>query len=517
MNYIITKTPEFFNKIGDYNFCNLEDMKLPNKIAVDTETTSLKTFKGEMFCCQIGTGLNNYLIDLESVDFLNVIPYIKNKILVFHNAKFDLTWFYKYNFFPWEVRDTMLASQILYNGIHTYRHNFATVFKREMDLDFDKTEQTNIAITKLSKKETIEYCFQDVDKLLELESVLEQKIIQQGYKETYNLHCKWIRACAYMQECGVPINEKKWQQKCDEDKQELLKKETIIVEYIFDNLPKFRKEQLTLFDLGKEITVSISSPLQMIAVFKDLKINTWDEKEQKESIAEGIINKTKHEFVNLWLNYQSINHDVTTFGENFFNAVHNGRLYTNYKPIVDTARISAGGKNADKTKEINTLNIPANEKSRSPFEAKKGFKYLVADYSGQETICGADITGDQTMIDSAINNTCLHCAFARVLFPEIEHLSDEEIMKDHKDKRQASKSPRFCFQFGGSAFTLALNENIPMNEAVRIEELYKELHRGIYEYGNKKIEEAVQLGYIESCMGFKLHLPNFSWFKDKHK
>lgn len=39
MNYIITKTPEFFNKIGNYNFCNLEDMKLPDIISIDTETT----------------------------------------------------------------------------------------------------------------------------------------------------------------------------------------------------------------------------------------------------------------------------------------------------------------------------------------------------------------------------------------------------------------------------------------------------------------------------------------------
>lgn len=38
-NYIITKHLEFFKKIGNYNYCDLEDMVLSNTIAIDTETT----------------------------------------------------------------------------------------------------------------------------------------------------------------------------------------------------------------------------------------------------------------------------------------------------------------------------------------------------------------------------------------------------------------------------------------------------------------------------------------------
>jgi hypothetical protein len=38
-NYIITRNKEVFSKIGNYNYCNLEDMVLPETIAVDTETT----------------------------------------------------------------------------------------------------------------------------------------------------------------------------------------------------------------------------------------------------------------------------------------------------------------------------------------------------------------------------------------------------------------------------------------------------------------------------------------------
>lgn len=390
MNYIVTKRKDYFAKIGKYNYADLtifkDKIKYLKEIAIDTETTSLKFYKGEMFSLQVGTGTDNFLFDLETISVHDTIPLIIDKILVFHNAAFDLTWFYKYNYFPWKVRDTFLASKILYNGLPYIRHGFGFVMERELNIHYDKSEQKNIALIKLSTNRAIQYCFNDVDKLLELKKVLHTKIYKGGFAQVYNLHCKWIRAFAYMQTCGIPINEDKWKEKIKEDKKELKTKSDIVSHYIYDHLPKYRETQLSLFDTEKKINVSITSPLQMISVFEDLGINVEDkDKKSGKSISENIINKTKHEFVDIWLDYQSINHDVTTFGENFLPSIYQGRLYTSYSPILDTARISAGGKNKQKGEidDVNTLNIPANQKSREPFEAKKGYKYLVADYEGQ--------------------------------------------------------------------------------------------------------------------------------------
>lgn len=516
MNYIVTNRKDYFKRIGEYNYCSLEEVILPSKIAVDTETTSLKPHKGQMFAIQVGTGSDNYLFDLESISIDDVIPLLENRVLVFHNAKFDLGWFYKYGFFPWKVRDTFLASKILHNGLVTVRHSFGELMTRELKIDYDKSEQKNIAKVKLSTAKAIQYCFNDVDKLLELDTALNKQIIAGGYLNAYQLHRRHVRALAYMEQCGVPFSLPKWKQKIERDKIELRGKEAKVIEYIYENCPQYRVKQLDLFGIRKDITISISSPAQMINVLNDLGINTLDP-DGKESTAEDVIKKTTHEFVDIFLEYKSIAHDVSTFGENFLPSMHKGRLYTSYRPIMDTARISAGGRNADKTKEINTLNMPANQKTRECVEALPGYKYLVSDYSGQETVTGADITGDEAMISSIVNNSCLHCAFARVLNPELAELSDEEIIENHKSKRQAAKGPRFCFQFGGSAFTLAQNENIPLEEAMNIENAYRELHSGIYRYGDKKILEAIELGYIESTYGFKLHLPNFDSFKNKHK
>jgi DNA polymerase I-like protein with 3'-5' exonuclease and polymerase domains len=506
-NYIITKNPDFFKKIGDYNFCNIEDMILPSTISIDTETTGLVTRENDIFCTQIGTGENNYLIHMydDNYFFEELVPYIKNKTLVGHNILFDLGFFYKHNFYPKKVFDTMLASKILYNGDPTIRHDFGSVMQKELNIVYDKTEQKNIHLVKLSQKSTIEYSFNDVDRLLDLHNVLEEKILKGGFKKTYELHCNFILALAYMEQCGLPISSEMWKNKMIEDRKNAEIWKNNIEEYIHDNLSQFADRQIDMFSDKKKITVSIDSPLQMIKVFNALGIKTKD-KEGKDSINESIIKKSDHEFVKMWLNYQEANHRVTTFGEKIYQKIENERIYTNFNPMVDTARLST------RKGHINFLNFPSDSTTRKCFKANFGNSIIVCDYSGQETVVAADLSGDEAMTNSVINGDDLHCAFARVLFPELVSLSDDEIINNHKQKRQSAKSPRFAFQYGGSAFTIHQNEGIPLEEAYKIENAFKELHSGLYTWGKKVFEEAIQKGYIESADGWKLLLPNYDLF-----
>ncbi len=522
MNYLISKHPEFFDKIGKYNFCELEDMVLPETIALDTETTGLTPRNCDIFCVQIGTGSDNYIIHMYdgNYNFEDIVPFITDKVLIGHNILFDLGFMYKYNFWPKEVKDTMLASKVLYNGYTEstrgkngaiadvpYRSDFGTVMERELGVKYDKTEQKNIHLVKLSQPSTIEYSFNDVDRLLELHDALEKKIVAQGFEETYKLHCRYIKALAYIEQCGLPISTNKWREKMEEDLVNQLKWKAKIEEYIYDNLPQFADGQIDMFDEKKRITVSITSSTQMIKVFKAFKINTIN-KEGKDSIKEEVIAKSNHEFVKLWLDFQEANQRVTTFGDNILQKVVNDRIYTNFNPMVDTARLSTrkGG--------INFLNFPADEITRHCFVANPGNVMIVCDYSGQETVIAADLSGDKAMTNSVLTGACLHSAFARILFPEIAHLSDAVIQKEHKDKRQAAKAPRFAFQYGGSAFTIHQKEGIELERAYEIENAFKLLHEGLYTWGAKEFDKAIKQGYIESADGWKLKLPRFEQFKE---
>lgn len=512
MDYIVCKEENrgYFEKIGGYNYCSLEKMLLPNMIAIDTESDGLLARKNDTFCVQLGTGSNNYLVILynNNYTFQELIPYLEEKTLVLHNALFDLGFFYKYGFYPKEVRDTLLASRIIYNGdVENIKHDFASCMKRELNITYDKTEQKNIHQVKLSVPSTIKYSFNDVDKLLDLHDALEKKIIEGGFEETYALHCRFIRALAYIEQCGLAISSKKWKEKMEVDKINVALWESKIIEYIYDNLPQFREAQLDLFSTNKCINVSLSSPVQMIKVFKALEIPVIDPKTEKESINENIISKSSHPFVEMWLNFQEANHRVSTFGDSIYQKIENERIYTHFNPMVDTSRLST------RRGEINFLNFPADKETRNCFVANEGNVMVVCDYSAQETVVAADLSGDDAMTKSVLHGDDLHCAFARVLYPELKELSDEEIIEQHKDKRQAAKSPRFAFQYGGSAFTIHQNQGIELEKAKSIESSFKELHKGLYEWGEQVLQQSISTGYIESAAGWKLKLPEFKKFK----
>jgi len=522
MNYIVTNNKAFFEKIGNFNYCSLAEIRenLPHEIAIDTETTGLDSKVDEIFSIQIGTKINNYLIDLQvhnnkelEITLDNVMPFIMDKTLIFHNSAFDLGFFFVKNYFPKKVRDTMLASMIYHNGDPSIRHSFKECMHRELGIYYDKTEQANIASVKLSQKSTIEYCFNDVDKLIQLHDKYIELLTEYNAYKTYNLHCQHIRALTYMELCGLPISKEKWQNKMDNDYTKYKEAEKIIIEYIYDNLPKYRNLQLDLFCSDKKINCLLSSPQQMLNVFKDLGINVEiDEKGViKESLEKSVLLKSDHEFVNLWLNFKEVEHNVTTFGQSIYQKIQkDNRIYTRFKPILDTARISS------RKGEINFLNFPANKETRDCFTANNNFKMICCDFEGQENVVGADLTNDTALIKSITDGLDLHCAFAKLLYPEIKDLSDDEIKKHHKDKRNSAKAPRFAFTYGGTGYTVAMNEGIPLEEGMRLENLFKELHSGVYEYGNKKLKESIENGYIEYALGFKLKLPNFDRFSKLH-
>jgi DNA polymerase-1 len=471
-----------------------------------------------MFCVQIGTGDNNYIIDFQQLGgeltFEEVAPYLKGKTLVGHNLTFDLGWLYKHNFIPENVYDTFIASKILYNGNgRVSRHGFAFVMDRELGLDYDKSEQKNIAKTQLSNHRAIQYAFNDVDKVLELVKELGRKLKESKSVGTFKLHCRYIKALAYMEQCGMPVSLDKWKDKIEKDKLVLQEASREVVEYVYDNLPKFRDIQIDMFDTSKRIIPMLTSQQQMIPVFEafEIELRDADDHPDKRTLNKDVLKKSNHPFVEIWLRYKQAEHDVSTYGENILDKIDDGRIYTDFNPVLDTARISTrrGG--------VNILNFPANQRTRECFVAKQGYKMVVADYEGQENVVGADLHKDAVMIASIKNGDDLHSAFARLIFPELKELTDDEIKNNHKDKRQFSKAPRFCFSYGGTGFTAAKSLNIPVEEGENLEKLYRELHPGVYEWGERKLAEAMSLGYIESADGFKLTLPFYDEFEELHQ
>ena len=555
-NYIVTRNQPFFEKIGNYNYCSLEQMgtMLTPGIAVDSETTGLSALTDKIFAVQIGTGKDNFLVDLQDYSTTiafkeyqgitqtidEVLPYLYNRYLVFHNCLFDLGFLMKAGFVPnvEYIYDTLIASQCLYNGKYEILHSFGHTMERELGIKYNKSEQKNIHRVKLSTAEAIEYCFNDVDKLLDLHRVLWDKLRRYDGHLTYNTNRQAATTVVYMELCGLPFDEYKWRYKMNKDQEALKISERTVVEYIWENLPEYRTMQLDLFSDLKEVTCLLSSPSQMIPVFKKLGINTITEdkkadtkkgrkgesKEDKElrldgkknSIEESVISLSKHEFVKLWLDYKNNQYRVNNYGKNILDESVDGRIYNKYKLMIDTCRLAAR-----KEGSMNALNIPTDSNlkgedkglTRQCFAAKPGYQILVADYSAQEGVILADKSQDPVMVASVIQGLDLHCAFARMAYPELEELSDEEITVNHKDNRTAVKAPRFLLQYGGGAYTMHKQSGMDLEWCKYLEDKFKELHPGIYEWGDKELEKAIKTGYIESADNWRMYLPDYQEFK----
>lgn len=140
-------------------------------------------------------------------------------------------------------------------------------------------------------------------------------------------------------------------------------------------------------------------------------------------------------------------------------------------------------------------------------------KGIVHKCNVQEARVLADKSQNLNSLKSILEGADSHSILAREVYPELKELSDDEIKKKHKDKRQIGKIANFTFAFGGNGYTAAKNLNIPISEGERIYQAYVKINKETFDWGETVLSKALEKGYIESADGFKLKLPFFDEYK----
>ena len=131
----------------------------------------------------------------------------------------------------------------------------------------------------------------------------------------------------------------------------------------------------------------------------------------------------------------------------------------NVEKIIDDAKIKVIQHHDETAKMIEatkymiywtTIQGPHSRECNKLNEALEFTESLRKKAKAGEAVAFITMTGENSNqvgslgVDSIVNGTDLHCAYARVLFEEIKDLSDDDIKKYKKVKRQAAKSPRFA-------------------------------------------------------------------------
>lgn len=512
---------------------SLEYLEQLEIIGFDTETRGLDPFTKELLSMQLGDQEKQYVVDCQSVDPKLYKKVLESKMLIMHNAKFDLRFLYYYNIVPTQIFDSFLVERILTTGIDTARRSLDAVVYKYCKIELDKSVRGNIHREGLSTR-VIKYAADDVKYLHQVKRKQEVALQEKNLHKTASLDNQFVCVLAYIEFCGMYMNPEDWRNKCDDDLKDLNTVKLLLDEFILNNqstYPQYIDNQLSLFDDGIKCKLNWASSKQVIPFMQSLGVDTLTKDKEtglmKHSVDKKVLGpqKKKHPIISTYIEYTEHQKVVSTYGENWFDYINpvTGRIHSNYTQIMNTGRLSSGQKGKPKQgipQMPNMQNIPSDNRTRGCFQAEPGNLLIVSDYSGQEQIVLANKSMDKDLIyfyQQGLGD--MHSFVASKIFPELGSLTLDEIKDKHKDKRQIAKGAGFAINYGGTGITISQNLSLSIQEG---EEVYKEYFKafpGLANYFKTEKARALKLGYIQfnNISGRKCFIPFFEDYERLHK
>lgn len=530
-------------------------------VGLDTETTGTEIWTGRLLLLQLGNKEDQVVIDCTTVDINQYKDYLEsNRLFIIHNAKFDLRWLYKEHIVIRNVYDTYLGEKILFLGFPPgiVSLSLQACCDRYLHVYLDKTVRGKIhaGVT----EEVIVYAANDVVYLEDIMNAQMKIIAQRGQQNALEIENKFVRVLAYIEFCGIKLDPSRWKAKMVKDEDRLRvaeqKLNDWVVKYVLDKddpsliqrnydshkkgKPTKLKESVYVvipapslfseFDTGPQCIINWSSSKQVIRLFKELGFDLLvkDKKtgKMKESVESKYIEmqKDKSDIVPLYLEYSAAFKVVTSFGQNFLDAINpvTQRIHPTFNQMMDTGRLSCGsggkgrgGKTKDddiaeededkntttqtNDKSVNIQQLPATEETRAAFVPEKGHLLVDCDYGDQEGHVFTELSNDREWIAfyNDPNERDGHSFVAKMCFPkDLDGIEEGQVKKVRKDLRDLAKKARFCFNYNGQAPTMAANCNIPVDFATEIQNNYFKRFNGIASYFKVQKRDMWNRGYI---------------------
>jgi DNA polymerase-1 len=249
---------------------------------------------------------------------------------------------------------------------------------------------------------------------------------------------------------------------------------------------------------------NLGSPKQLQAILYDkLKLPVLKKTPTGQpSTAEPILQELALDFElpNLIMEHRGLSKLKSTYTDKLPLEINRttGRIHSCFQQAVAaTGRLSST--------EPNLQNIPIRSaegrKIRQAFVAAHGYKLLAADYSQVELRIMAHLSQDAGLLAAFANAQDVHRATAAEVFgvPVAEVTSEQ---------RRRAKAINFGLIYGMSAFGLAKQLGIDRHDAQDYVDRYFERYPGVYDYMEKKREQAEKQGYVETLFGRRLYLPD---------
>ena len=581
MIWLVTKQQELFNS-SSYTIVStskaIEEINTWKVIQVDSETSGRDPHICDFLSVQLGNDKKDIriVIDCRTIDIISFKESLENSFCVFQNAKFDLQFFYKHNIIIRNIYDTMIVEQMLYLGYPSGSVSFSlkALCKRYLDKDIDKTVRGEIIWRGLDEKVII-YGASDVTNL---EQIMHKQVAickQRNCLKGAKVECDAVPSVAYMEWCGIHLDENKWKAKMIKDKESLSNATKALNDFIiklskegykkpykddlgntfYNEIPAkeftkyvFINRQGDLFlgyNLEPQVNINWSSSKQVTKVAKLLGFNTTiqDKKtgEDKDSVLEKQLSTQKgicDEFIKLYFDYQGYNKVVTSFGQGHLNAINpiDGRLHTTFKQIgAASGRFSCGSNQPNtelaKYKKIspndckypNLQQLPSDEVTRSCFTAPEGSLFVSCDFSAEESRLSADIYNDKEFRKEFLERTGdTHSMFAWAVFrkqcQECGCKSAMDVKKLAPQWRKKVKAVEFAYLFGAAAPTISKSADCSVEEAQSYIDTLDREFSGVSSFAKKGSLFVRSHGYIviNPITGHKVYWWDWNKWKEEN-
>ena len=249
---------------------------------------------------------------------------------------------------------------------------------------------------------------------------------------------------------------------------------------------------------------NVNSPIQLSKVlFEDLNLPTKGIKKTSRGFSTGASELEKlegaHPVIELIKDYREDSKLLSTYVLPLPDLVEgDGRIHTTFtQDVTATGRLSSVNPNLQ--------NIPVRSEDgkriRTGFVAREGRTLVSADYAQFELRLAAVLAGDEKLIKAFSENVDIHTKTAAEVF----NIPMEQVTKS---QRRAAKIINFGVMYGMSPKGLSDAADMNFMEAKQFIDDYFKVRQPIKNYLDRTLEQARNLGYVETFFGRKRPTPD---------
>jgi DNA polymerase-1 len=502
---IVTEKAKYHHVSTEEERLALKNLLLQQKsVCFDTETTNIEALEAELvgiaFSFQEKEG---YYVSCPAdqektqaiVDTFREFFEQETIEKIGHNIKYDLQVLANYGV---EVKgplfDTMIAHYLIQPESKQSMDFLAEYYLKYKAISIEtligKKGKNQGNMRDLEATEVVDYACEDADITFQLKHIFEPQIQKEHLNDLfYSMEIPLMRVLQKMEREGIAIDVnhlKQFSEQLEKESNELEKQIKTLADSEF-NLDSPKQLGEVLFDKMK-----ISA--------KAKKTKTGQYQTSEDALEQY---KNDHPIVGLILEYRQCKKLKSTYVDPLPALIlkKDERVHTHFmQTVTATGRLSSNNPNlqnipirTEKGKEIRKAFVARNE----------DYTLMAADYSQIELRIIAALSEDKSMIEAFNSGKDIHAATASNVF----HVPIEEVTRE---QRSAAKAVNFGIIYGQSAFGLSQNLGISRGEAKGIIDKYFEQFNTIKSYMDKVVNDARELGYVETVMKRRRYLPDIN-------